>query len=91
MEEIIQQIKNLKMETIVEILLAIGVIIIFKIFSSIISKIVIKIFSKKGVKKQKINDIKKNPFYLPLKTIFTFIGVYIALNMLLIKFAIHMR
>lgn len=82
MEEIIQQIKNLKMETIVEILLAIGVIIIFKIFSSIISKIVIKIFSKKGVKKQKINDIKKNPFYLPLKTIFTFIGVYIALNML---------
>lgn len=82
MEKIIQQIKDLKMETIVEILLAISVIIIFKIFSSIISKIIIKIFSKKGVQKQKINDIKKNPFYLPLKTIFTFIGVYIALNML---------
>ena len=82
MEKIIQQIKDLKMETIVEILLAIGVIIIFKLFSSIISKLIIKIFSKKDAKKQKINDIKKNPFYLPLKTIFTFIGVYIAFNML---------
>lgn len=82
METFIQQIKDLKMETILEILLAIAVIIIFKILSSFISKIIIKIFTRKGLKKDKIKDIKKNPFYLPLKTIFTFIGVYIALNML---------
>ena len=82
MEKIIQQINNLKMETILEILLAIGVIIIFKIFSSIISKIIIKIFSKNGKNNKKTYDVKKNPFYLPLKTIFIFIGIYIALNML---------
>ena len=55
MEKIIQQIKDLKMETIVEILLAISVIIIFKIFSSIISKIIID--AKKMVMSDKMYGI----------------------------------
>lgn len=83
MEQIIQNIKNLNTENIIEIILAISIIIAFWILSPFISKLIIKIFTINRKNKDKKNkDIKKNPFYLPLKTIFTFIGIFIALDIL---------
>ena len=71
-------INNLNTDNIIQILLAIVVIICFRIISSGISSIIIKIIRPKTNEK---NDIKKNPFYLPLRTIIRFCGIYIALNM----------
>ena len=66
-------------EVITQIAIAIGIVLVFRILSSAASSIIIKILTyKKGGKK----SVKKNPFYLPLKTIFTFIGIYIGLYMI---------
>ena len=67
------------MKIIIQIGIAIGIILVFKILSSILSKIIIKVLSIKNKEK---TDIRKNPFYKPLKTIFKFIGIYVALNFL---------
>lgn len=71
--------EKIDMQILIQIAIALGIVIMFKILSSFISRIIIKILRIN--KKEKI-DVKKNPFYKPLKTIFTFIGVYIALNFL---------
>lgn len=71
--------KNLNMELIMPILMAIGIIIVFRILSSTLSKMIIRVLRIN--KKEKL-DVRKNAFYKPLKTIITFIGIYIALNML---------
>ena len=66
-------------EIITQIAIAIGIVLVFRVLSSAVSSIIIKILTyKKGGKK----SVKKNPFYLPLKTIFTFIGIYIGLYMI---------
>lgn len=72
-------ISNINLEQIIPIISAIGIIIVFRILSSLLSSIIIRILRPKNKEKR---DTRKNPFYLPLKTIFTFIGIYIALNML---------
>lgn len=79
MEELEQIINNLNIEVGIQILIAIGVILVFRILSSIISGIIIRILRPKN--KEKIN-VKKNPFYLPLRTVFTFIGIYLALHII---------
>ena len=79
MEKLGQIISNFNIEVVIQIAIAIGVIVVFRILSSAVSSIIIKILSSKS--KGKI-DVKKNPFYLPLKTIFTFIGIYIALHII---------
>lgn len=71
--------ENIDMQLIIQIAIAIGIVIIFRVLSSFVSKIIIKILSAKNKEKA---DVKRNPFYRPLKTIFTFIGVFIALNFL---------
>lgn len=72
-------ISNINLEQIIPIISAIAIIIIFRILSSLVSSLIIKILRPKNNEKR---DTRKNPFYLPLKTIFTFVGIYIALNML---------
>ena len=69
--------EKLNLEIIMPILMAIGIVIIFRILSSVVSRIIIKILRQK---KKEQTDVKKNPFYRPIRTIFTFIGIYIALN-----------
>ena len=64
-------------DTIIQIAIAIGIVLGFRILSSAVAILIIKMFT---LKKQRKKAIKKNPFYLPLKTIFTFIGIYIALS-----------
>ena len=72
-------ISSINLEQIIQIIVAIAIIILFRILSSVVSSIIIRILRPKRKEK---TDVKKNPFYLPLRTIFTFIGVYIALNMI---------
>lgn len=63
----------------IQIAIALGIVIIFRILSSLVSRLIITILRTKNKEK---TDVKKNPFYKPLRTIFTFIGIYIALNFL---------
>ena len=74
-----QIISELNVEVVIQIIIAIGVIFVFRILSSVVSSIIIKMLRPKG--NEKIS-VKKNPFYLPLRTIFTFVGIYIALNII---------
>lgn len=74
-----QIISELNVEVVIQIIIAIGVIFVFRILSSVVSSIIIKMLRPKGNEKV---SVKKNPFYLPLRTIFTFIGIYIALNII---------
>ena len=69
--------EKIDMQILTKIVIALGIVIIFRILSSILSKIIIKILRIN--KKEKV-DVSKNPFYRPLRTIFTFIGIFIALN-----------
>ena len=69
--------EKIDLQLMMPILMAIGIVIIFRILSSLVSKIIIKILRTKNKEK---TDVRKNPFYRPLKTIFTFVGVYVALN-----------
>lgn len=71
--------ENIDMQIIMQIGIALGIVIVFRILSSLVSKAIIIIL---GAKDKGKTDVKKNPFYRPLKTIFTFIGVFIALNFL---------
>ena len=79
MEKLEQIISSLNIEVVIQIVIAIGVIVVFRILSSVVSSIIIKILSSKSKGKR---EVRKNPFYLPLKTIFTFIGIYIALHII---------
>ena len=74
-----QIISELNVEIVIKIIIAIGVIFVFRILSSVVSSIIIKMLRPKGNDKV---SVKKNPFYLPLRTIFTFVGIYIALNII---------
>ena len=74
-----QIISELNVEIVIQIIIAIGVIFVFRILSSVVSSIIIKMLRPKGNDKV---SVKKNPFYLPLRTIFTFVGIYIALNII---------
>lgn len=74
-----QIISELNVEVVIQIIIAIGVIFVFRILSSVVSSIIIKMLRPKGNEK---TSVKKNPFYLPLRTIFTFVGIYIALNII---------
>jgi len=71
--------ENIDMQLIIQIAIALGIVIAFRILSSIVSTIIIKILRPKNKEK---TDVRKNPFYLPLRTICTFIGIYVALNFL---------
>lgn len=79
MNQVIEIVENLNIPILMEIILALAVIILFKLISPIVSKIIIKIITPKSKEKK---DLKRHPLYLPLKTIITFIGIYIALNII---------
>ena len=78
MDQIVEFIENIKQITyvqIVDILIAIAIVIIFRIFSSSIAYIIIRMFKLKVENKKKI---KESAFYNPLKIFFNLLGVYIA-------------
>lgn len=76
--ESIEWIKNIKIETIIDICIAIGIIILFKIISSSVAYTIIKMFNFKKNKK----DIKNNSFYKPIKYLIILLGCYLGMVIL---------
>ena len=76
MEQIEELIKNISAVQIVDILIAIGIIAFFRIFSSSISYIIIRMFKFKVKNK---NKIKESAFYNPLRIFFILLGFYLGI------------
>ena len=61
---------------IMDILIAIGIILFFRIFSTIFSYIIIRMFK---IKEKKSKSIKESAFYTPIKIFFILLGFYLAI------------
>ena len=72
--EILESFKNLSLENIIDIGIGLAIIVIFKILSSSLAYIIIKMFKFKVKDKKKI---KENGFYKPLRSFFVVLGIYI--------------
>ncbi len=79
MEQINNFIETIKQKELVDVLIAIGIIILFYIMRNVFSNMIIKIFKVKGSEKQRLKNSETSK---GLKTIFMCIGVYIALLIL---------
>lgn len=79
MEQINKFIETIKQKELIDILIAIGIIILFYIMRNVFSNMIIKIFKVKGSEKQRLKNSETSK---GLKTIFMCIGVYIALLIL---------
>lgn len=75
MEQILEYLASFTTIQIMDIMVAICIIILFRIFSANISYIIIRMFKLK-VKNKKV--IKESAFYNPLRVFFNILGVYIA-------------
>lgn len=73
--EIIEQVKQIPMETLINILIALVIVAIFYLFSYLFAYFIIKIFNMKVKNK---NKIKKNSFYKPIQLAVALFGVYLA-------------
>lgn len=70
---------NIMAVQIIDIVIAVSIVILFKIFSSSLSYICIKMFKFKTRNKKKI---KESAFYNPLRVFISLLGVYIAIAFL---------
>lgn len=75
MEQITEWMANVSKVKVVDVLIAVGIILFFRIFSSAISYIIIRMFK---IKEKKAKNIKENAFYMPLKVFFIILGFYVA-------------
>lgn len=76
MEQIAMFIGNVTAVQVVDLLIAIGIILFFRIFSSSFSYIIIRMFK---IKEKKSKSIKESAFYNPLKIFFVILGFYLAI------------
>ena len=76
---ILDYIKNIPIDTIINIWIALGIILVFKIVQTPLAYIIIKMFN---LKVKDVKKIKANGFYKPLKIFFGLLGVYIGLSIL---------
>ncbi len=74
--EIIEFIKNMTVENIIDIWIAIAIVIAFRMLSGTLAYIVIKMFNFKEKDRKKI---KNNAFYDPLRVFFWLLGIYLAI------------
>lgn len=83
MNQVITDLTNwyaqINVDTMVHILLAIGVVIGSRILSPLVAFLFLKIFC---IKEKEVKKIKQNSFYKPLKWFITCIGAYIAILIL---------
>ena len=75
MEQVVNFIESFKAVDIVDIIVAICLIILFKVLSPSISYVIIKLFKFNSKSKK---AIRESAFYTPLKVFFTILGVYLA-------------
>lgn len=85
MQNILNSIINITNNQILDIVFAICIMILFKIFSSTFSYIIVKLFKIKTKNKR---EIKESAFYQPLKLFFEILGIYIGICLLQKTFAI---
>lgn len=76
MEQIKNLIENMTTVQVVDMLIAVGIILFFRIFSSSFSYIIIRMFK---IKEKKAKNIRESAFYNPLKIIFILLGFYLAI------------
>lgn len=75
MDNIISFFTNMNKQTAMDLIIAIGIVAVLKLLSPLFSYIIIKIFNfNKSDEK-----IKHNAFYLPLKSFFNVLGIYLAI------------
>lgn len=79
LNEILDFFKSLTMENAIDIGIGLAIIVIFKIISSSLAYIIVKMFKFKVKDK---NKIKNNGFYKPLKSFFIILGIYIGFMVL---------
>lgn len=75
MDQFTSFIENIKTLQIVDILIAVAIILLFRILSSTFSYIIIRMFKFKA---KKAKEIKESAFFKPLKLFFIILGVYLA-------------
>lgn len=76
MEQIENFIENITAVQVVDIVIAVGIILFFRIFSSSFSYIIIRMFK---IREKKAKKIKESAFYSPLKVFFIILGFYLAI------------
>ena len=76
MEQLVDFWNRLTSIEIVDIIIAIGIIVFFRIFSATFSYMIIRIFK---IKSKKAKEIKESAFFKPLKVFFTILGIYLAI------------
>lgn len=76
MQRILNWLQNISSEQILDIILATCIAIFFRIFSSTIAYIIIRMFNLKIKNKKKI---KESAFYNPLRVFLAILGVYVAI------------
>lgn len=76
MNQIIDFVKNITTVQIIDIWIAIGIIIFFRVFSSGMAYIIIKMFKFKEKNSKKV---KEGAFYNPLRIFFIILGFYLAI------------
>ena len=86
MEQLVEIMEKIMSIKIVDVAIAIGIIIFFRIFSGSISYIIIRMFKWKEKNRKKI---KESAFYKPLKTFFIVLGFYMAIVFL--KFPLQIK
>lgn len=74
--EWIENIRNITSVQIIDVIVAICIVVLFRIFSSGLAYIIIRMFKLKVRNKKKI---KESAFYNPLRIFFSLLGVYIAI------------
>ena len=76
MEQLVAFCDKLTSIQIVDIIIAIGIIVFFRILSGTFSYMIIKVFK---IKSKKAKEIKESAFFRPLKIFFIILGIYLAI------------
>ncbi len=76
MEQFIKWIQGITAVEIADMMIAIGIILFFRIFSSSLAYIIIRMFK---IKEKKGKKIKESVFYQPIKVFFVILGFYLAI------------
>ena len=85
MQKILNGIMNITNNQILDIVFAICIVILFKIFSSTFSYYIVKLFKIKTKNKR---EIKESAFYQPLKLFIQILGIYIGICLVRTTFSI---
>ena len=86
MEQLAEFWERLTSIQIVDIIIAIGIIIFFRVFSGTFSYMIIRIFK---IKSKKAKEIKESAFFKPLKVFFIILGIYLAIVFLKVPLQIN--